>query len=435
MLKILIPLVFCCALGSANAQVNDSVISLMEHYQYTAALQVIAQSNSDSLPAETLYLKAKALNNLSRFPEAIVCLERLYREDSSGIRVALDLATCYKSVNNPGKAHEIYQETLRRHPGNTYINQLLADSYMNASQYLPACRHYLAACSDDTTTFLLKQTGTCYEKLMMTDSAIHYYQRAMARDPDDYQPFFRLANLYKNRRQYDPGIAVADSFLSRHPDNPDINRLSGYMHYLNQDFIRSVERFQQCLNQGDTTEFADKYMGYSYFKMNDFANAIPCLERIFARDSSDAEMCYVLGLAHDPPKNIRYFQAAINLGMPVVTMLSTVHQDLSLALTKNRQYNDALAALQQALELTPRDPAVLYKLALHYDNWMDDKAMALKYYHEFLSLRKDTGETLIITGTSVVTPGDFEHAGRRVKDIETSFNQAPAMVNDTITNR
>ncbi|MBN2813719.1 MAG: tetratricopeptide repeat protein, partial [Bacteroidales bacterium] len=341
----------------------------------------------------------------------------------------------YKSTNNNRKPQALYEKALLLNPNNKYLMQLLASTYFTTEQYDKAKELYLRACDQDTSVFLLKQAGLCCEKLLQHEEAIFLYQRAMAKDPDDYQPFFRLANLYKNRREYDPGIAVADSFLRRHPDNNDINRLSGYMHYLNQDFNRSVEHFQQCLNQGDTTEFADKYMGYSYFKLNDFEHAIPCLERVFAKDSSDAELCYVLGLSHDPPKNIRYFRASINLNMPVVDILSLVHLDLSLALTKNRQYNEALAALQQAIELTPRDPAVVYKLALHYDNWMDDKPMALKYYQEFLSMIKDPGQSIIITSTSVLTEGDLEHAGRRIKDIETSFNQAPAVVNDTITNR
>jgi len=171
-------------------------------------------------------------------------------------------------------------------------------------------------------------------------------------------------------------------------------------------------------------------MGYSYFKMNDFPNAIKYLEKVYALDSSDAELCYALGLAHDPPENIKYFYAAINLGLPIVTILSQVYSDLSLALTKAWRYDEALEVLYKAHELAPRDISIIYKIGMHYDNWMDDKKMALKYYKAFLATRTDSTSEYIVTGSSVFTQGDYIHAENRIKDIEIKMIPA-AMISDS----
>jgi tetratricopeptide (TPR) repeat protein len=432
MKKILHIVLFLFTLHQAMAQTKDSITMLVQQYDYYGALLEIEKINPDSLDTEILYLKATTLKALSRFPEAIVCLNSIYRSDSTNLKISLELADCYKSVSNFKKPQELYENAMLLHTGNKYLMQLLAGTCITNEQYPKAKQLYLTSCQGDTTAFLLKQLASCYEKLGQDDSVIFYCQRAILWNPDDYQPVFKMANLYKNQQEYKKGIAIADSFLSRIPDNRDVNRLSGYLHYLNKEFPKAIERFQQCINLSDTSIFVHKYLGYSYFKLNEFANAITNLEKVFAVDSTDAEMCYALALAHDPPKNIRYFNTAINLTSPIINKLSIVYQDLALALTKAWKYDDALEALMKALELTPRDPAILYKIGVHYDNWMDDKSMALKYYRDFLSTRGGNTDTpYVITSTSVITQSDYDHAESRIQDIELSLTP-PAMVSDTI---
>jgi tetratricopeptide (TPR) repeat protein len=434
MKKTILFLAFLFIVLSTGAQTKDSIASLIQQFDYYGALQQINKLPLDSIDNQLRHHKADALKALSRFDEAIVCLENIYETDSTDLKLTLELADCYKSALNYSKPQELYEKALHLHPGNKYLMQLLAGNYMTTEQYKKAKSLYLNACDNDTTVFLLKQIAGCYEKLGQDDYAIFYYQRAAHWNPNDYQPAFRLASIYKNQHKFEKSIAITDSFLMRFPDNRDVNRLSAYLHYAIGDFSTAIEGFEQCLKLSDTSAFVLKYLGYSYFKLNDFQKTIRCLEKIFAVDSTDAEMCYVLGLSHDVPQNIRYFNSAINQTSPVVNMLSIIFQDLALALTKDWKYNDALAALMKASELAPRDPAILYKIGVHYDNWMDDKRIALKYYREFLSTRGGNMDTpFVITGTSVVTQSDYLHAEQRIQDIELSLAQ-PVMVSDTTIN-
>ncbi len=432
MKKLFSLLLLLISLHPAMAQNKDSIAALMQVYDYTGALQQIGKINPDSLDAETLYMKATACKALSKFPEAIAAFETLYNRDTTDIRITLELAECYKSTNNNRKPQELYEKALVLNPGNRYLMQLLAGSYFTTEQYDKAKELYLSACNQDTSVFLLKQAGLCCEKLLQDEEAIFFYERAMYWDTLDYQPAFRLANLYKNLREYDKGIAVADSFLKRVPDNRDVMRLCGYLHYLNKDFPNAISRFEQSIALSDTSVFVHKYLGFSYFKQNEFPKAISNLEKVFAVDSTDTELCYALGLAHDVPENIRYFRVAINQVTPAIAMLSTVYQDLALALTKDWKYNEALAALMKARELTPGDPSILYKIGVHYDNWMDDKAMAVQYYRDFLETKSALGEGLYaVTITSVISKEDYEHAGNRIQDIEAAMMPIPINLPDT----
>jgi tetratricopeptide (TPR) repeat protein len=429
------------ALHPSMAQNKDSIAALMQVYDYQGALQQIGEINPDSLDAETLYMKATAFKALSKFPEAITCFDLLYKRDTTNVKVVLELADCYKSSNNSRKPQQLYEKALLLHPANKYLMQMLAGSYFTTEQYNKAKELYFQACDQDTSVFLLKQTGLCCEKLLQDEEAIFFYMRAIHWAPDDYQPAFRLANLYKNLREYDLGIAIADSFLKRVPDNRDVMRLCGYLHYLNKDFSNAIRRFEQSVTLSDTSVFVHKYLGFSYFKQNEFPKAIINLEKVFAVDSSDTELCYALGLAHDVPKSIRYFRTAINQVTPAIAMLSTVYQDLALALTKDWKYEEALAALLKARELVPGDPAIVYKIGVHYDNWMENKAMAVQYYRDFLETKGALGEGFYaVTPTSVVSKQDYDHAGNRIHDIEAAMMPMPVSrdainrVSTTMTN-
>jgi len=430
MKKPIFLLAFLSSTFFINAQTRDTIVFLMQQYDYQSAIQEINAIHPDSLDAEILYLKATALKALSRYREAIPCLEEIYQADSSDLKIALELADCYKSAADFKKPQEIYEKSLALHPGNSYIMQLTAGACMTNGLYNKALLYYADACKDDTTSFLLKQLATCYEKTGMPDSAIIFNEKAIQIDPDDYLPVFHLATLYKNMDLYEEGILVTDNYLSGHPDNLDINRLNGYLQYLVRDFSKAAERFQKCADLKDTSAFLNKYLGYSYFRLNKYDKTMEYLGKALGTNNSDAEMYYVMGLCYDVPVNISYFDTTIRLVSPAVNFLSEVYQYMALALTKTAAYDSALVMLLKAYQLTPNDITLLNKIGTHYDNWMENKPIALKYYREFLATRSGNIKR------HLNTPPDFEHEYNMVEDrirqIETQMKQPAVMPDSTL---
>ncbi len=416
---------------SISAQNTDSLLILLNNYKYEKVLGHIGNIHEDSLDNTTLYLKATALKALYRFPEAIACYDTLYKSDSSNIKIAIELADCHRQNLNYNKPVELYEKALQYDPGNRYIMQLLANLQLATEKFDQAKIWYTKACANDTTGYLLKQIGYCYSRLSRNDSAVYFYLKAIANDPHDYQPVFRLGNIYKDQRKYNEALAITDTFLTGNPENKDVVRLSGYIHYLNQSFKNAIDRFKRSYELADSSLFVNKYLGYSYFKLNEFKNAIRYMEKVYAVDSSDVELCYALALAHDVPQSIRYFNAAIDLGLPALKILPQLYSDLSLALTKDWKYDEALEALYTAQRLAPMDQALVYKIAIHYDNWMDDKKMAVKYYKDFLSGLTDTTSAYIVTPTSVIYKQDFIHAQNRINDIEFKTGRN-SVISDTV---
>jgi len=405
----------------SNAQhPTDSIATLIRQYDYQAALREIDSIPADSINLQTLYLKATALNGLSRFKEAIACFETLYAADSSNLKIAIELADSYKSVADSKKSLKVYEEALVHHPGNPFLMQLLAGAYFSNTQYDRARLYYSAACRADTSTYLLKQLAACYGKLGAVDSVIYCYEQAIRLDSADYQPVFRLAGVYQDQKKYENGIQITDAYLRNYPDNIDINRLSGYLCFLTHNYPKAVVQFLYCTGLGDTSEFVNKYLGYSYFKLNQSENAILYLEKCLAADSTNAELYYVLGLSYGYiqwDKSVASMNKAAALLSPSVKLTSEVYQDLSEIHTRHKKYEQGLAALVKAWELTPHDTLMLYKVGSYYDTWINDTTLALKFYYNFMATQKPVSASESPSDASVQTASYYIVVENRIHDL------------------
>ncbi len=406
----------------AFGQQIDSAAIYLQQYNYEKAIRFIDQKGKDLSDPQLLYLKGNALKGLSRFREAADCYEKLVAEDSLNIALRVDLAECYQSLSLFCKAQELYAGALRIDPLNRYLVQQLANAFYLGDDYNEAARYYSRAINDDTVYTMIRQLARCFDNLEMTDSAVYYYRKALQLNPQDEGSVSRLANLLIGRKEYDGAVQVTDSFLKTDSSGTRISRLSGYAHFLDEDYEASVKRFSFCLQQQDTSLQVHKLLGYALFKLQRYGEAKDFLEKAFLIDSLNTDLCYTLGLSCDlsyyKKQAIDYLQKAVELVTPSTSFLSRIYQDLAVAYTGYYQYPEALENYLKAYELTPGDTLLLYRIASHYDNWMKDYNMALQYYQQFMETRpkgRKGFDAELRDGVIVVSYYDFVE--RRMKEI------------------
>ena len=394
----------------------------LQQYNYEKAVLLIEKSEDVLADPELLYLKGNALKGLNDYQGAIACFEKLAAEDSLNVGLIIDLAECYKSFNLLEKAQQHYHRAMLLQPSNRYIVQQLANAYYLDDKYREAARFYSLAITCDTIYYLARQLARCFENMELTDSAVFYYRKTLLLNPCDEASVTRLANLLISKKEYTGAIEVTDSFLQADSSGSKISRLSGYVHFLNEDYETSVKRFSYCLRQRDTSLIVNKFLGYSLFKLQRYGEAKDFLEKAFLYDSLNTDLCYTLGLSCDlsyyKKQAIEYLQKTINLVTPSASFLSRVYQDLAIAYTGFYQYPEALENYLKAYELTPGDTLLLYRIASHYDNWMKDYNMALLYYQKFMDTRpkgRKGFDAEMIDGVIVVSYYDFVE--RRMKEI------------------
>jgi len=407
---------------SVTGQSKDSVVFYMQQYNYEKAVHLIEEGGEDLADPMLLYLKGNALKSLNDFQGAAACFEKILAEDSLNVKLIADLAECYKSLNAFGKAQALYKKAMVLEPANRYLVQQLAGTYYLDDNFPEAAGFYSLAITGDTVYYLARQLARCFDNMDSTGPAIRYYHKALLLNPYDEASVSRLATLYINKKEYAGAIAVTDSFLRIGSSGSKIPRLSGYAHFLNEDYALSAERFKFCLQQNDTSVFVHKFLGYSLFKLEQYGEAKDFLEKAFLLDTLNADLCYTLGLSCDlsyyKKQAIEYLHMTIGLVTPSSSFMSRIYQDLAVSYTGFYKYPEALEMYLKAFDLTPGDTLLLYRIASHYDNWMKDYNMALQYYRKFMDTRpkerKDLS-TINMNGAIVVSYYDFVE--RRMKEI------------------
>ncbi|MBN2349590.1 MAG: hypothetical protein JXJ22_12155 [Bacteroidales bacterium] len=408
---------------SLTGQKIDSVLVYMQQYQYEKVLVYIDTFFPDNKSNEICLIKGTALKALKKYQEAVPNFLYVFQSDSTNIQVIINLAECYNSLNDYKEAQYFYRKGSNLQPENNYFVQQLADSYYANEQYNAAKEYYNVSLKKDTVFYLVKQIAKCLDNSGKADSAILYYECALELNPDDFQSVQRLANLYIKEEDYEKGIKITDFYLLSDSGNVKILRLSGYINFLLKNYIKAAERFYSCIQLGDTSTFVNKYLGYSYFKLKEYAEAKDYLEIAFIEDSLNADLCYALGLScslsYYKKLGIDYLEKAIELIVPPPESLSRIYQDLALAHTGYYQYKEALDAYFKAFDLMPDDTLLIFSIASHYDNWIKDKYTALKYYKIFMKTRPKQDRSLPVLpveGGLVVSYYDF--TDRRIKEIE-----------------
>lgn len=393
------------------AQRLETINSHIQNYEYKKAIDQIEGTNGAETNLDLMKLKATALKGLKRYQQALPIYELIFRNDTTIVRNGVDLANCYQFIGDHKNEQKIYNSLVRLNKDNNFLIQQLANSYYLDNNYINAIANYSVAYIEDTSLYVTRQLAQCFDNINMTDTAVFFYKKTIEMNPTDLQSTYRLANIYKQKKEYKTGIKLTDSYLKNDSTNVLILRTNGLLNFLDQEYPNSIQRFEKCLTLGDTSDFTNKYLGYSYFKKFEYEKAKDYLEKAFLNDSTNADLCYALGLSCDysiyKKLGIKYLNKTLELMIPEPETLSQVYKSLAHVNIGYNKYQDAQDAYLKAYELTPNDALLLYEIAFQYDERMKMKDLALKYYTEFMATKPKENSNL----TTMSLP----------KDIETSY--------------
>ncbi|MBN1416025.1 MAG: hypothetical protein JW973_13065 [Bacteroidales bacterium] len=406
---------------SQDAEPYDTIRYWLENYQYQQALDAI-NSRLESKGDSTLYVyKGLALKGTLKYSEAIESFQRALKNDSNSLQAMIELSNTYKLLGDFHKALIFLVAANKKNPSPALLTEIAAVLYsMDAYEDALIINSQLVK-EDSLNPFLLKNVAKCYDNLEKSDSAIVFFEKAIARNPSDYLSVIRLGNLYIKRRNYEKGIELTELYRSTDSSNAKVNRLNAYCYLLNKDYKTARENFLHCVKNYDTTDFVYKYLGTSYFKLEKYDTAKIYLEKAYIKDSADAQTCYFLGMAcsgsYYKELGIHYINKAITLMNPDPEYMSGVYQNLAEACNGFYKYQEGLDALFKAYELNRNDTLLLYKIALQYE-WLKDKDLALEYYSDFMLTRPSGGESTLKIHPGYVEMSYYDVVEKRISELK-----------------
>ena len=376
------------------AQQDDPIMQirgLLINEKYEDLLSVTdSLTLPDSMKAELNYYRGQAFRELSMHDCALHSFQQALTGDSSNISYSKAVGKAYHSLGRTREAILVFEDVLAQDSMDRKLRLDLAGLYMVRKQYMKSLglyRHLLE--SDSLNYFLYKQAGKCYLAIGPPDSVLYYFEKAFQLNPADPYLTQQIANIYLDKEQFDKSLATVQKGMEHDTSNSDLLRLRGYIWYLHDNYSLAIRDLEASASRDSNSAFTYKYLGLAFLEENRFHESRAVLLRAYKLDSLDTRIILSLGSTCRWSKHekeaIQYYQKVFQLFQSTFTTMKTTHTELAEIYIDLEQFDNAIESYHEALTIEPLDNVLIFQIAQVYDQYLDQKRMAIEYYEKYLS--------------------------------------------------
>lgn len=309
-----------------------------------------------------------------------------------------------------------YIETLGKQINASYEHNIYDESNLLAERDSSAYVLHLRA----------ESMGQVYDNTEIMH-VIDAYLDIQKRYPNDYLSAAKLGNIYVAGHQYEDAINITEKYRSIDSTNVLVNRINAQAYCLNKDYPKAIERYEQLLQEKDSSFQTCFYAGISYYALEDFYPAHDLLERALKDDNTNINVLYYLGRACSKTSwkedGVTYLETAVSLAMPSDSVMSRLYVGLADCYKMAFQYTDQANTLLTQYEKYDRQKhKLLYDAAFIYYYYLKDASKAERYLTAYLKTRpknsKDKVQEVDADGVPIIGEDNRYNAAENwLKDI------------------
>ncbi len=246
--------------------------------------------------------------------------------------------------------------------------ELKADVLMSEGQWLQAAKIYqdLALKNPQMEGEYLAKAGHAYHLSGDLITSLHLLEESLKLKPDRIASAIEVAEIQKERGDYQAALAILMSYSQLHPDNMDLRALT--IRTISQHFQNQVDIAHSRIQQDPHDIEAYALMGRTLVLAGENGAALGILTEGVIENPSSVDLWIQIGAlevgAGRDNEAISAYGEAIRLEHN--NGLARNNLAFLLVTTKNPTLRDPILALihaQQALEYEPQNPAFLDTLA------------------------------------------------------------------------
>lgn len=301
---------------------------------------------------------------------------------------------------------------------------------MNMKRYRESLKESNLLAERDSSAYVLhlraESMGQVYDNTEIMH-VIDAYLDIQKRYPNDYLSAAKLGNIYVAGHQYEDAINITEKYRSIDSTNVLVNRINAQAYCLNKDYPKAIERYEQLLQEKDSSFQTCFYAGISYYALEDFYPAHDLLERALKDDNTNINVLYYLGRACSKTSwkedGVTYLETAVSLAMPSDSVMSRLYVGLADCYKMAFQYTDQANTLLTQYEKYDRQKhKLLYDAAFVYYYYLKDVSKAERYLTAYLKTRpknsKDKVQEVDADGVPIIGEDNRYNAAENwLKDI------------------
>ena len=371
---------------------TDSLQIYIQNAQYRQAIEYIDLLEPTK---DLLFQKALCCKSLNEYSSAIEILTALSDEYPDEVPIKLQLALCYEAVSQYSKSIDCFDHLLQLDSTNSYFEVRKADLLYRSEKYALAIDAYTHIDSTYNQNYITRCIAMCYEKLNQNELAKEYYKLAWELNANDAYSANSLVKIFVKEEDFNSAHYFSEKFIENDSTNLTMNALNAYVYYNLQQYDIALERFEKCLQQGDSSLIVNRSIGIIYYLADMDSLALVFLQRAFLQDTTNDNVLYILGKVNYNldfyPEAIECFQKLIEKTLeqtPKPILFYRFYYDLAMSYEKNESFSDAAnfysraASYNNSLDNNSK-MALYYKIATLFDEKLMNYINAIYYYRQY----------------------------------------------------
>ena len=377
-------------------------------------------------PDETsvYYQKFRNYTALNLPDSAIAQMVAIRTLDPANILAAQTLAQLYLSLDRTDEAVTVYEDILKRHPGNIELKIGLTDVYVSRGEWGKAGATMSAVMASeevraDTKTELMqyllglfgKQPDNDELKLMITDLV----ERYSVSQPGNAMAQAIAADFYSMIDDNANALLKIEATLALNPDNSNAWRQRIQLLYLAERYDDVIELAEQAEQYAPEDAFVRFFVGVSHMMKKDNAAAADWLKRAAKSPARAPFRSVVIGTLGDVTYQLNdweaaktHYEEALRLNPENEGVLNNYAYYMS---EKGERLEEAKTMSERSLRIDPKNPSFLDTYGwIHY--LLGDYETALDYITRSLENGSTSAEVLEHKGDVLHKLGRNEEAIR-----------------------
>src|SRR5579863_4017799 len=305
--------------GLGQAKLLEQAQHRMEQKDFAGAARIYQQVlRNDANSIEALSNLGVAEAQLGKYPQAANAYGRALRLQPNSFPLLLNLGLCYFKAEDFKNAVKPLQHAVAVQPDSFQARSLLAMSYYSQKEFTPASREFekLIAVKPDNPTlqYLLAES---YLWSGQEQQMLDFFHHILEKSPNSVTVHMLMGEADDGLGRTDEAIKEFEAAAALAPRQPNVHFGLGYLYWESRQFDRAAIEFQREIDAGGSVAKSQAYLGDIALRQGNQAQARTLLEEA-----------------------ARSFPA-----------YRLTHYDLGVLETQEKNYDDAVSELHQAIEL------------------------------------------------------------------------------------
>ncbi|SKB89089.1 tetratricopeptide repeat protein [Daejeonella lutea] len=350
---------------------------------------VLIASHAHSQVKEADNLHLLDLFQSQRFIEASEYLKQVYQEPISDKKILSRFGYSLKMAGKLTEAEGYYRRILEK--DSTEVSTLFSLAGINQTKgnYKKAGDYYKQILAIDSNNFAVySRLSDMIESSEGLVFATPYLAKANSLNPYDGDIAYSYSKVLKSVKQYKLAGAVLDTAIAADTTNMFLLRGKAELAYAEDKWPVVIEIVNRLIALGEENALQLKMLGEAYYSVKKYTLAIEILSGLEENDQQTESSLYFIAMSYKSlenyPKAIEYFNKTLKESISPNT--SEYYALIGDSNQKRNQMKSALASYQKSLFFENK-PMTIYSMATIYDQKLNDKATALKYYKRYLEAK------------------------------------------------